>query len=269
MSLSLYSRMSSVCKEKEISCWLCPEKFEKKADLKNHAISTHSVCRMICPWCTEEEKTFTRMSELTKHCKRRHHDIVLDLLDGDYFTEKNGYWLSTRPQDYQKIINPSEETSLIAIRTRAAVLGWVEKMGEKSSRTRKEWKEGWTLQTVSRKRKYSPTRPAIDVSTITVCSISLSSKGNVALMKAVEDHATVWYKVELVHWVMEDKRAMDNLMRRMVAAQKGQEQGAPKDFQVELKDSQESIRQLAMALGILEKHIRRVYRGCVQIAGIR
>ncbi|CAC5418991.1 unnamed protein product [Mytilus coruscus] len=132
--------MSSVISTK---CWLCPETYEKKKDLKSHAISEHSVCRVGCPWCVDSERTFGRISELTKHSKRKHNDLTLDLLEGDFFTEPNGFWLAKRPEDYIKIIKPSEWTSTIAIRTRAALLGWwkpTRRRGQKS--VKKIWEEG-------------------------------------------------------------------------------------------------------------------------------
>ena len=63
------------------------------------------------------------MSELTKHTKRKHQDLVLDLLGGEYFTQQNGLWLTKRPSDYVKIIKPTDWTTTIAIRTRAVLLG--------------------------------------------------------------------------------------------------------------------------------------------------
>ena len=73
------------------------------------------------------------MSELTKHTKRKHNNLVLELLDGIFFTEKNGFWLAKRPKDYARIITPSEWTSTMAIRTRAALLGWVEELKKKTT----------------------------------------------------------------------------------------------------------------------------------------
>ncbi|CAG2201860.1 unnamed protein product [Mytilus edulis] len=133
--------MSSVVSTK---CWLCPETYEKKKDMKSHAISEHSVCRVVCPWCVDSERTFGRMSELTKHSKRKHNDLTIDLLEGDFFTEPNGFWLAKRPDDYIRIIKPSEWTSTIAIKTRVALLGWMEATKkEGSDKHKKSWEEGW------------------------------------------------------------------------------------------------------------------------------
>jgi hypothetical protein len=70
---------------------------------------------------------FARMSELTKYTKRKHQDLVLYLLEGEFFTEPSGFWLAKRPSDYATIIKPTDWTTTIAIRTRAALLGWVER----------------------------------------------------------------------------------------------------------------------------------------------
>jgi hypothetical protein len=71
-----------------LNCWICPETFSKTKALKKHAIGNHSVCKMVCPWCIHEERTFGRISELTKHTKRKHQDLVLDLLGGEFFRAK-------------------------------------------------------------------------------------------------------------------------------------------------------------------------------------
>ncbi|CAG2192919.1 unnamed protein product [Mytilus edulis] len=237
--------MSSVVSTK---CWLCPETYEKKKDLKSHAISEHSVCRVVCPWCVDSERTFGRMSELTKHSKRKHNDLTIDLLEGDFFTEPNGFWLAKRPDDYIRIITPSEWTSTIAIRTRAALLGWVEatKKKEGADKHKKTWEEGWKKAlghsvsseqpTSSRKRKYSPSRPLVDLPELAVVRIDLSSKGNIGFLRMKESSAEIWFKVEMVHWVMEDSRAKDNLVRRMGIAKTDHE--PPQSFGTELKLSE-------------------------------
>ncbi|CAC5422169.1 unnamed protein product [Mytilus coruscus] len=263
--------MSSVVSTK---CWLCPETYEKKKDLKSHAISEHSVCRVVCPWCVDSERTFGRMSELTKHSKRKHNNLTLDLLEGDFFTEPNGFWLAKRPEDYIRIIKPSEWTSTIAIRTRAALLGWVEaNKKEGADKHKRTWEEGWKKAlghsvssdqpTSSRKRKYSPSRPLVDLPELTVARIDLSSRGNIGFLRMKESSAEIWFKVEMVHWVMEDSRAKDNLVRRMGIAKTDQE--PPQTFGSELKllESKHTLNQVTKALGIGERHVRKLFRGKV------
>ncbi|CAC5375365.1 unnamed protein product [Mytilus coruscus] len=117
---------------------------KKKGKVKGHEEPCHfRTFRVVCPWCVDSERTFGRMSELTKHSKRKHNNLTLDLLEGDFFTEPNGFWLAKRPEDYIRIIKPSEWTSIIAIRTRAALLGWVEaNKKEGADKHKKTWEEG-------------------------------------------------------------------------------------------------------------------------------
>jgi hypothetical protein len=206
-----------------LNCWICPETFSKTKALKDHAIANHSVCKMVCPWCIHEERTFARMSELTKHTKRKHPDLVLDLLEGEFFTEQNGFWLAKRPSDYVKIIKPTDWTTTIAIRTRAALLGWIEGIKKESvdyQKYKKEWEDGWkkalghsvTSHQAPRKRKYSPSRPSLE---LIVARVELTSKGKLVYLRMEESATEVWFKVELVHWVMDDPKAKENLLRRM------------------------------------------------------
>jgi hypothetical protein len=50
-----------------LNCWICPETFSKTRALKYHANGKHYVCKMVCPWCIHDERTFAGISELTKH----------------------------------------------------------------------------------------------------------------------------------------------------------------------------------------------------------
>lgn len=157
----MFCRMSS---EVILNCWICPETFSKTRALNAHAIGKHSVC-------IHEERMFARMSQLTKYTKRKHQDLVSDLLEGECFTEPNGFWLAKRPSDYATIIKPTDWTTTIAIRTRAALLGWVErtkKEGADYEKYKKELEDGWkkavghSVTNHQAPRKYSPSRPSLD-----------------------------------------------------------------------------------------------------------
>lgn len=258
-----------------LKCWLCPDSFARNRDLKDHTITKHAVCKMVCPWCWEEEKLFARMSELAKHAKRKHTDLTLDLLEGDFFTEKNGFWLALRPVNYARIITPGDWEAGISIRTRAALLGWVGRC-KGATRTRMEWEAGWreamemeTPAPTPRKRKYSPSAPSIDYPTLDVQRISLTSKTKVAFLRMVEVKAEVWFKVEFVHWIVEDRKAMDNLLRRMALLK--EDRDPPKEFSTELKteDAKFTLRQVATKLGIGERHVRRLFRGTIKFDNLQ
>jgi len=214
------------------------------------------------------------MSELTKHTKRKHQDLVLDLLEGEFFTEQNGFWLAKRPTDYVKIIKPTDWTTTIAIRTRAALLGWIEGIKKESvdyQKYKKEWEDGWkkalghsvTSHQAPRKRKYSPSRPSLDFPELIVARVELTSKGKLVYLRMEESTTEVWFKVELVHWVMDDPKAKENLLRRMNRATGDRE--PPEKFGTELKlgESQFTLKTIIRVLGISERHVRRLYRGKV------
>ena len=148
-------------------------------------------------WCIHEERTFARMSELTKHTKRKHQDLVLYLLEGEFVTEP-----------YVKIIKPTDWTRTIAIRTRAALLGWVErtkKEGTDYEKYQKELEDGWkqalghSVINHQARGKENIVHPG-------------SSKGKLVYLRMEESATEVWFKVELVHWVMNDTKAKENLL---------------------------------------------------------
>ncbi|CAC5419938.1 unnamed protein product [Mytilus coruscus] len=154
------------------------------------------------------------------------------------------------------------------IRTRAAIAIKKEGPGHK-----KTWEEGWKKAlghsvsseqpTSSRKRRYSPSRPLVDLPELTVARIDLSSRGNIGFLRMKESSAEIWFKVEMVHWVMEDSRAKDNLVRRMGIAKTDQE--PPQTFGSELKlsESKHTLNQVTKALGIGERHVRKLFSGKV------
>ncbi|VDI73157.1 Hypothetical predicted protein [Mytilus galloprovincialis] len=59
-----------------------------------------------------------------------------------------------------------------------------------------------------------------------------------------ESSAEIWFKVEMVHWVMEDSRAKDNL-------------------NLSCLKSKHTLNQVTKALGIGERHVRKLFRGKV------
>ena len=209
-----------------LNCWICPETFSKTRALKYHANGKHYVCKMVCPWCIHDERTFAGISELTKHTKRKNQDLVSDLLEGEFSTEPNGFWLAKRPSYYVQLIKPTDWTTTIAIRTRAALLGWVERTKKKGAdyeKYKKEWEDGWKKALVHslishqapRKRKYSPSRPSLNFPELIVTRVELSSKGKLVYLRMEQSATEVWFKVELVHWVMDDTKAKETLLRRM------------------------------------------------------
>jgi hypothetical protein len=69
---------------------------------------------------SKQEKTYRRMSELLKHTEKRHQSLTDDVKTSSFFSEANGFWLSIHPEDYARLIKPTEYDTILAIRTRAA-----------------------------------------------------------------------------------------------------------------------------------------------------
>ena len=59
------------------------------------------------------------------------------------------------------------------------------------------------------KRKYSP---SLDFPELAVARLELSGKGKLVYLRMEEYTTEVWFKVEIVHWVMDDPKAKENLL---------------------------------------------------------
>jgi len=66
----------------------------------------------------------------------------------------------------------------------------------------------------------------------------------------VEAAAEVWFKVELVHWIIENRKAKDNLLRRM-SSMPSENRSPPTEFNTELKveEARYTLRKLVTTLG--------------------
>lgn len=118
-----------------------------------------------------------------------------------------------------------------------------------------------TSHQAPRKRKYSPSRPSLDFPELIVARVELSSKGKLVYLRMEESAIEVWFKVELVHWVMDDPNAKENLLRRMNRVTR--DRNPPEKFGTEIKlgESQFTLKTIIRVLGINERHVRRLYRG--------
>lgn len=115
--------------------------------------------------------------------------------------------------------------------------------------------------TSSSKWKYSTSTHLVDLPELSVARNDLSSRGNIAYLEMKESSADIWFKVEMVHWVIQDSEANDNLVRRMRIAKI--DHGPPQTFGSELKlcESKHTLNQVTKALGIGERHVRKLFLG--------
>ncbi len=259
-----HSRMSSKIR---LACHWCPETFENQRDLKNHAATdAHNMLRVICPWCYSEEKTYRRISELLRHVNSRHDNLTIEGKT-DFFNESIGFWLAINPEGYQKLVQPKDVESIQATKARAAVYRWLTRV-KYPTRTKDQWEASWALTSWCRPvpprqpTGYTPTHPSIDEE-LQLASLSFTSAGNVAhLQGPAMTSRTVWYKAVLAKDVFDDKRAADNLIRRMAAHTTAG--GIPETFDCEIKEGGPLMTAVAKQLGIGERHIKHVFRRVIR-----
>ena len=128
-------------------CWLCPHTFETKRDLKVHMTAKpHARMAVVCPWCSQE-KTFNRVIDLRGHVTANHRKEVLNL-PSNFLGENNGFWLSLFPEDYRRLVNPTERSSLEARKAREIVLRWT-RMSSRRTRSKDSWLSGWDTRDVA------------------------------------------------------------------------------------------------------------------------
>lgn len=133
-------------------CWVCPAEFARRRELKNHlAAAPHSRLRVVCVWCTDEEKVFRRMVDLKQHVMQLHPKVVDDV-PTDFFGEGNGFWMALHPKDYNQIVGATPKESSAAVQARVRLLIWVGKCPN-TSRSRIEWQRGWEVLYSSRDRR--------------------------------------------------------------------------------------------------------------------
>jgi AraC-like DNA-binding protein len=100
----------------------------------------------------------------------------------------------------------------------------------------------------------------LDFPELIVARVELSSKGKLVYLRMEGSATEVLFKVELVHWVMDDPNAKENLLRRMNRVTRDRD--PPEKFGTEIKlgESQFTLKTIIRVLGINERHVRRLYR---------
>ena len=122
-------------------CWLCSGTFGTKKELWAHiGGANHLRMRVVCPWCTEEERASICIGDLKRHGVTKHgaDGIVTER----FFTDGNCFYLSIFPEDFSKIITPAIPTSQEARTTMNLMRLWAGEVAN-PSRTLQDWEDGW------------------------------------------------------------------------------------------------------------------------------
>ena len=220
-------------------CWLCGLSFDSKKRLRSHvAAAPHNVLTVVCPWCPVE-KTSSRIGDLKRHVSLSHKEMAASLKEG-FFSEANGFWLATRPEDYRRVVVPSPQNADMSVLARSFITTWLSAV-RGASRSRAAWEKGWGLttsdplniadppssgqyvatisppplphssQVVSVLPAYSPTRPDIG----TVPELSLINLEYGTMVATVRSSDGTWYIVSLDEDIKSDARGMEAIKRRL------------------------------------------------------
>ncbi|KAL3867527.1 hypothetical protein ACJMK2_044724 [Sinanodonta woodiana] len=233
------------------------------------------------------------MTELKNHVERR-HAVILKTLQPEFFSKSNGFWLSLQPENYKRIVSPNAWESTMAIRTRAAVLSWLEGI-KRPTKGQKEWESGWdavigktskssqnssiairsdTPMSESRfvpdydeeieepqlKRprceSYSPTRPEIQVD-LEVQSFHMTGDG--VTLQVVSTNGTLWYRCDIKREET-NARFLDTLLRR-VNARMHTSSMIPPPVMTNVENPERELKlKLAKIIGINKDAIIRISR---------
>lgn len=243
-------------------CWVCDQLEDRKSDLKHHLSSVHHRLTVICPWCPQKESTFRKAVDLKAHVRSSHKSIYRES-SADYFGEPNCFWLAIYPNDYRKIINPTRPDSSDAKLLRSAVERWVIKLGDRTSRSLKQWQEGWsTLPLLSP----SPS-PVLDynenlkVLQLKIHDLTVSSDRIQAVVYERLISQLGWYKVIIENSVRSNPKMIASLLRRMEQVEPF-EGIVPSAFSKQLQDDRLRVAKgrLSGLLKIDSKYVSTIWR---------
>lgn len=241
------------------SCWLCDRVESRKQDLKYHLTSIHDRLRVLCAWCPGKELYYRRAVDLRSHVKSSHKDIFT-AAPLDAFGEPNGFWLAKYPQDYIKVIRPTQRESSEAIFARNAVESWRVSC-ERATRKFNDWQEGWRAVPL-----LSPSpRPQLDFGDeqpkMSIHSIQIS-RDDVSATLYEEGHSMVaWFKTDVSPAIITIAKQRESLVRRLLKAIPFQGE-IPVKYECNLVGRQLIIfkTQISAILGIDENLITNIAR---------
>ena len=200
----------------EYKCTVCGQTERVKADLKRHLLSPHDRLQVHCVWCEGKELTKRKAGDLKQHVQD-HHKSIYRKAPPDCFGEPGCFYLAKFPKDYSSVIRPSAYGSPIASFLRKAVEDWHHSVGEKASRTLRQWKEGWTSVPL-----LSPSpSPTLDYDEklrplhLKLHQLTVDSKEVKAMVYEEFLAKLSWYKVIISSAVRSNQKMMASLLRRM------------------------------------------------------
>jgi hypothetical protein len=148
-------------------------------------------------------------------------------MPNSFLTENNGFWMANYPEVYARVILPSNENSVQAMKARIEVLEFLTKANH-TARTKEQWILGWKCSkelikgtaeddvSETQPRIYSPTRPNIyedmELRNITIGLGICSAIFQLNLGLTIRD-----YKVTMKDAILKEPRMLEALIRRMTS----------------------------------------------------
>ena len=134
-----------------------------------------------------------------------------------HLREPNCFLLAKHPKGYLKLVKPTPRDNAEAKFLRRALKRWWLSVGNKSSRSLSEWKEGWSLvplesQWPSPVLDYEETPSA---SRLAVHELTISSTEVTTLLYEEFSNKLIWHKVIVKPKIMSARKDRDSFLRRL------------------------------------------------------
>lgn len=192
---------------------------------------------------------------------RANHKSVYREGTADCFGEPNCFWLAIHPRDYINILKPTRQDNSDAKLFRQAVEKWVIKLGEKASRSLKQWQDGWGIVPLM-SQSPSPTLDYEDgnhLVELKIHQLTLDSQEVNAIIYEKFLSSLRWYHVQIDSNIRSNSRMLASLLRRMDQV-KPFEGVVPNkyNFQLEGDELQMAKSRLSGVLKIDTKFVQKV-----------
>ena len=253
-------RMRPPASSVKVTCHLCGLECKDPRALKNHMASLpHRSLTVMCPMCSEE-RSFRRMVDLKEHANIM-HKRKMNLMPANYFSENNGYWMAYYPQDYRKVVKPTDSNSEEAMKARMDVTDMISKL-KNPSRSLREWEREWMPENDSgpstSKRVYTLADPSMFADMVLV-NLTLAPANASAIFKISVDGYIRWYEVRIVDQVFQDNRSVDALIRRMSTITKESDStGGMPDINEDVIEEEGLKEAITLKLGIKEEYLGEI-----------
>ena len=253
-------RMRPPASSVKVTCHLCGLECKDPRALKNHMASLpHRSLTVICPMCPEE-RSFRRMVDLKEHANIMHKRKMV-LMPANYFSENNSYVMAFYPQDYRKVVKPSDSNSEEAMKARMDVTDMISKL-KNPSRSLREWEREWMPENDSgpstSKRVYTLADPSMFADMVLV-NLTLAPANASALFQISVDGYIRWYEVRIEDQVFQDNRSVDALIRRMSTITKESDStGGMPDINEDVIEEEGLKEAITLKLRIKEEYLGEI-----------